>query len=102
MKQSNENYRNVVVKNEAVLTQQTGELKDLKKRTETTKKEADRLKEENEILIKQNQSLVQDLANNIQDPVKKLQAQRANEQSIADSKQLNPVQLKERLKQTES
>ena len=52
LKRSNENYRNVVVKNEAVLAQQSGELKDLKKRTETTKKEADRLKEENEILIK--------------------------------------------------
>ena len=60
------------MKNEAVLTKQTNELKELKKVTETSKNNADRLKEENEVLLKQNQSLVQDLQNNIQDPLKKL------------------------------
>ena len=79
LKKSNEGYRNSIVKNEAVLAQQTLELKEMKKKAETSKKDADRLKEENEVLLKQNQSLVQDLQNNIQDPMKKLQAQRAND-----------------------
>ena len=52
LKRSNENYRNVVVKNEAVLAQQTQELKDMKKKSETIKKDADRIKEENEIVKK--------------------------------------------------
>jgi hypothetical protein len=52
--------------------------------------------------LKQNAALVQDLANNIQDPLKRLQADRANQASLSDGKQLNPVQLKDRLKQVES
>ena len=51
---SNENYREAIVKNEAVLSKQTGELKEFKKITETSKNNADRLKEENEVLLKQN------------------------------------------------
>ena len=58
LKKSNEGYRNSIVKNEAVLAQSTLELKELKKKAETSKKDADRLKEENEVLLKQNQSLV--------------------------------------------
>ena len=90
LKQANENYRKVIVKNEAVLVKQTNELKDLKKITESSRNDADRLKEENEVLLKQNLSLTQDIKDQIQDPLKKLQADRANAQAIQDGKQLNP------------
>lgn len=99
---ANENYRQVIVKNEAVLTKQSQELQELKKITETSRKDADRSKEENEVLLKQNQSLVQDLANQIQDPLKKLQADRANATAIQDGKQLNPQQLKDKLRAAEN
>ena len=58
LKKSNELYRIALVKNESVLAQQTQELKELKKKAETSKKDADRTKEENGVLLKQNQSLV--------------------------------------------
>ena len=74
----------------------------MKKKSETIKKDADRIKEENEIIKKQNQQLVTDLSNNIQDPIKQLQAKRYNEEALKDGKQLNPIQLKDRLKATES
>lgn len=52
LKKSNELYRIALVKNESVLAQQTQELKELKKKAETSKKDADRTKEENGVLLK--------------------------------------------------
>ena len=52
LKKSNDNYRNAIVKNESLLTQQTKELMELRKQSETIKKDADRLKEENEVVLK--------------------------------------------------
>jgi len=69
-----------------VLGLQTAELKELQKKTETSKNNATRLREENEVLLKQNQSLVQDIANNIQDPLKRRQAEIANNATLNDSK----------------
>jgi len=65
LRKANDSYREVIVRNEAVLTKQNAELKELKKITETSKNNADRLKEENEVLLKQNANLVSDLQNNI-------------------------------------
>ena len=67
LKKSNEDWRNVLVKNEAIMTQQTSELKELQKKAETSKNNADRLREENEVLLKQNQTLVSDLQGKIDD-----------------------------------
>ena len=53
----NKGYREVLVKNEAVLKTQNTELKELQKRTEISKANLDRLKEENEVILKQNQAL---------------------------------------------
>lgn len=72
LKQQNGNYQAHIIKNEAILTKQTAQLKDLQNKAETIKKDSQRLKEENEVLLKQNASLVIDVQNGIQDPLKKL------------------------------
>ena len=97
----NGKYRDTIVKNEGVLTSQTKELRDVRKRMEVTKATTDRLKDENAVLVKQNKKLVEEMQEMAEDDLRAKQIGNRNEQAIIDGGELNADQLKERLRQTQ-
>ena len=98
----NEGYRNVIVKNEEVLSKQTTELKELQVRMEVQRTNNERQREEKDLLLKQNEKLIAEMKNATSDQAIKALLDRMNRSATgqAAGSQLNPEQMKEKLKNT--
>ena len=97
----NAKYRDTIVKNEAVLTQNTKEMREAQKRMNVMKSTADRLKDENAVLVKTNKKQLEEMQEMAEDDLRAKQLENRNQQAIIDGGELNAEQLKDRLRQTQ-